>query len=714
MSVETILKEEFSLSETVIRRIIQLIDEGNTIPFIARYRKEQTNNLDDQVLRRLDERLQALRSIAAHQDDITRKIEKMGLMTPALAQAIKNTRSITELDDVYRPFRPKRKTRASIARSRGLQPLADALLEQPEKSEYLDRIADRACREQTALESPEDAFQGASDIIAEQFSDDAWVRRRLRHLMLSEGLINVKAKTEDPGVYTDYCDYHEPVSKIAGHRILAINRGEREKILAVHIDLPADRVFPILRNRLTLRPSAAEPWLTAAVQDAWKRLLKPSLETDVRRSLTEKAEAQAIGVFAANLKSLLMQPPVRGYRVLGLDPGYRTGVKAAVVDETGRVLDVGAIYPTPPNNAIDEATRTVLSLVDKHKIRRIAIGNGTASRETEDFIRVLVRDNELPVQWFIVNESGASVYSASKAGAEEFPDFDVTLRSAISIARRLQDPLAEWVKIEPRSIGVGQYQHDLNQKRLDHALKGVVESCVNEVGVELNTASVSLLSYVAGLGSAMAARLVKWREENGPFQSRRFLLEVPGIGKLTFQQCAGFLRIPDSDEPLDNTSVHPEAYEAVYNLASLFDQPVSPTLVQVLRHEPVEKLAERVNLGVPTLQDILAALEKPGRDPRGDETQMELDQDVRGIEDLKPEMKRQGIVRNVTDFGAFVDIGVHQDGLVHISELSEHYVRHPLDVVQPGQNVIVRVLQVDQDRKRIALSMKQKAPARDA
>ncbi|MCK9251448.1 MAG: RNA-binding transcriptional accessory protein [Clostridiales bacterium] len=706
MNIEKVLQEEFSLPEMQTRQVISLIDSGNTIPFIARYRKEQTGNLDDQVLRRFAEKLDQLRALTERQEDVLRLIEEQGKLTAELSQAIRQASTRAEIDDLYRPFRPKRKTRASAARAQGLQPLADLLASQIASEAS---IRDLACQLALAPEGPADeaaALAGACDILAEMLSDDAWVRRRLRRLLQNQGQIVAEGRTKETTVYSAYYAYSEPVRSIPGHRVLAIDRGEREKVLSVRVAIDPEEPQALLKGRLVSRPSAAQAWLEQSAADAWKRLLLPSLETEVRNELTAQAQEQAVQVFAANLRSLLLQPPVRGHSVLGLDPGYRTGCKTAVVDPTGRVLATGVVYPTPPRSQTAEAARTLTGLIAKHQVSLIAIGNGTASRETELFVRDMIHDQKLSVRWFVVNEAGASVYSASELGAAEFPDYDVSLRSAISIARRLQDPLAELVKIEPRSIGVGQYQHDLQAKKLDESLRGVVEDCVNQVGVDLNTASAALLAYVSGISPSVAAQIVAFREANGPFRSRHRLLAVPKLGPMTFQQCAGFLRIPDAVQILDNTPVHPERYERVEQLSARFGQPPSPRLAEKLLQQDLSRLAAEFDVGLPTLKDIIEALQKPGRDPRDDMPQPLLRADVLELEDLKPGMVLRGVVRNVADFGAFVDIGVHQDGLVHVSELSDRFVRHPLSVVQVGQAVTVRVLQVDAVRRRISLSMK--------
>ncbi|HBP37272.1 MAG TPA: RNA-binding transcriptional accessory protein [Clostridiales bacterium] len=706
MTISALLEKEFSLQTWQVENILQLIDAGNTIPFIARYRKEATGNLDDQVLRELADRLQILRNLEDRKSEVRRLIDEQNQLTAELDRQISQATTLTELDDLYRPYRPKRRTRALIARESGLQPLADLLLSQPGDEASLHRLAGQLVRPDQGIPDAESAFAGAMDILAEQVADEAWVRRSLRRLLQRDGTIESKCKTAETTVYEAYYQYAEPVARIAGHRVLALNRGEREKILSVKITLPPEQPLAVIRSWLIRRDSAASPWLLQVSEDAWKRLLAPSLETEIRGELTEQAEAQAIRVFAANLRSLLLQPPIRGRRVLGLDPGFRTGCKLAVVDATGRVLDTGVIYPNPPHSQVQEAAAVVSGLVLRHRVDLVAIGNGTASRESEAFISGLIREKGLPLRYLMVSEAGASVYSASRLAADEFPEYDVSLRSAVSIARRLQDPLAELVKIEPRSIGVGQYQHDLNNKRLDESLQGVVESCVNEVGVDLNTASPSLLSYVAGLNASVARNIVAWREKNGPFLSRQTLLQVPHLGPKAFEQSAGFLRIPGAREPLDNTSVHPESYERVHALSQMLKTPPSPELAEQARRQSAKELAARLGVGELTFLDILDALARPGRDPRDDLPQPTMRSDVLDLKDLRPDMVLQGIVRNVADFGAFVDIGVHQDGLVHVSELADRFVRSPMEVVSTGQAVTVRILQVDPVRKRIALTMK--------
>ena len=706
MSISAQIAKEFKLMPGQAEQVIALIDSGNTIPFIARYRKEATGNLDDQVLRELDERLKTLRTLEEKKADVRRLVEALGLLTPELDRQIEAAVSQTEVDDIYRPFRPKRRTRASIARERGLQPLADLLIGQQSDRTALENLARNLVNPEKEVPDFQAAFAGAKDILAELTADEPWVRRRLRQLLFQEGKIECKGKTKESTVYEPFYNYQEAVNRIAGHRVLAINRGEREKILAVKLAIAPEQPVDIIRSWLIRRDSASSLWLADVAEDAWKRLLLPSLETEVRNELTERAEEQAIKVFAANLRSLLLQPPIRGRRVLGIDPGYRTGCKLAVVDATGMVLDTGVIYPTPPHSKIRESAETIIRLIGRHRLETIAIGNGTASRETEGFIAALIREQNLPIQYLMISEAGASVYSASPLAASEFPEFDVSLRSAVSIARRLQDPLAELVKIEPRSIGVGQYQHDMNSKKLDETLTGVVEDCVNQVGVDLNTASPSLLSYVSGLSTSVARNIVRWREKNGPFPSRRTLLDVPQLGPRAFEQCAGFLRVPGALNPLDNTAVHPEAYEQVEKLSRILGVSPSPELAQCAKRGSAAQLAEQIGLGQLTFADILEALAKPGRDPRDDLPQPTLRSDVLDLKDLKPGMILDGVVRNVADFGAFVDIGVHQDGLVHVSEMADRFIKNPLSVVSAGQPVKVRVLQVEPAKKRISLTMK--------
>ena len=708
------LIEEFKLKPFQVQNAVKLIDDGNTIPFIARYRKEMTGELNDQVLRELHERLAYLRSLEQRREDVRRLIEEQGKLTGEISEALDKAVAIQEIEDMYRPFRPKRRTRATVAREKGLEPLAEILFAQEIREGCIEDVAGRFINPEKDVNTVEDALNGAMDIIAESISDDAECRKLVRKMYLEHGMIVSGARKEEDSVYRMYYEFKEPVSRIAKHRILALNRGEKEEFLDVRIDVPDELIIDSLKAVVLRKPSSiTREYVSKAVEDSYNRLIAPSVENEVRNELTEQASEQAIKVFAENLRNLLLQPPVKGRVVLGLDPAYRTGCKIAVVDDTGRVLDTSVIYPTPPQNKVEEAKREIKSLIEKHRVDIISIGNGTASKEAEIFIADLLKEIDREVYYMVVSEAGASVYSASRLGAEEFPDFDVALRSAVSIARRLQDPLAELVKIDPRAIGVGQYQHDMNQKRLGEALGGVVEYCVNSVGVDLNTASPSLLSYVSGINSSIARNIVEYRETRGRFCDRKELLKVKKLGGKTFEQCAGFLRIQGGGCILDNTSVHPESYAAVeklleimgYAMADVRDRNLN-NLKQEVEARGIGKVAAEIGVGVPTLRDIMEELLKPGRDPRDELPEPVLLKDVMHIEDLRPGMVLTGTVRNVADFGAFVDIGVHQDGLVHISELSGRFVRNPMEVVAVGDMVRVRVIDVDVKRKRISLSMK--------
>ncbi len=714
MDIIKTLTEEFSLKPFQVENTVKLIDEGNTIPFIARYRKEVTGSLDDQILRELSDRLSYLRNMDETREKIKKSIEEQGALTEELIVAIDNATTLTELDDIYRPYKKKRKTRASVAKEKGLEPLADIIYEQASDCEAPIVLAADYINEELGVETAEDALQGAMDIIAEKISDDADVRRRMRFVCSAHGIITVKANAEDIGVYEMYADYSEPVSKIPDHRILAINRGEKEELLKVNIDFDKDKAMFIISKTHIKEGSPATETVKAAAEDAYQRLIFPSIEREIRSELTDRASTSAIKVFSTNLKQLLMQPPVKDKVTLGLDPGYRTGCKVAVVDGTGKVLDTGVIYPVPPKSKIEEAKIIIKALVKKHGVEVFAIGNGTASHETECFAAEVIKELDTGLSYMVVSEAGASVYSASKLAAEEFPDYDVSLRSAVSIARRLQDPLAELVKIEPKAIGVGQYQHDMPQNQLNSALDGVVESCVNSVGVDLNTASVQLLSRVAGIGTAVAKNIVTYREENGKFTSRRELLKVAKLGPKAFEQCAGFLKVADGKNVLDNTSVHPESYEAAEKLLKLCEYTDSDVksgnvknLTERINARGLENTAAELNIGVPTLEDIAKELERPGRDPRDELPPPMLRQDIMSIESLKEGMKLKGTVRNVIDFGAFVDIGVHQDGLVHISRITDRFIKHPSEVLKVGDIVDVYVLSVDVAKKRISLSIKQ-------
>lgn len=704
------LREEFGITQSQAENTVRLLDEGNTVPFIARYRKEMTGSLDDQIIRQLSERLTALRNLEDRRTQVRTAIAEQGRLTDALAAKLDAAQTQTEIEDIYRPFRPKRRTRASIAKEKGLQPLADIIWGQkligtPE--EAAKAFVDSGQGVDTVL----DAINGAMDILAEQISDDADLRKLLREETIKCGAIVSKKTKDEPSVYEMYYDYREPLKKAAGHRVLAMNRGEKEGFLSVKIEGEEERLLQRMEKRLIRRSSDTADILREVIADSYKRLIAPSLEREIRNDLTEQAEEAAIGVFRENLRQLLLQPPISGKVVLALDPAYRTGCKIAVIDATGKPLETTVVYPTPPQNKTAEAEKKLLGLIEKYGVDLISIGNGTASRESELFVAEMLKKTKRRVQYIIANEAGASVYSASKLGAEEFPDYDVSLRSAVSIGRRIQDPLAELVKIDPKSIGVGQYQHDMNQKRLGEALGGVVEDCVNSVGVDLNTASPALLSYVAGIHAAVAKNILKYREEHGKFTTRRELLKVAKLGPKAYEQCAGFLRLPDSEMPLDRTGVHPESYAAAEGLLALCGyglEDVAARKVSGLakKIKSPEKTAAELGIGVPTLEDIMRELEKPGRDPREDAPAPVLRSDVLSMEDLQEGMVLTGTVRNVIDFGVFVDIGVHQDGLVHISQICDRFIKHPLEAVKLGDVVQVKVLSVDLQKKRIALTMK--------
>ena len=704
-AISEILARELNQRLEYVENVISLMDEGNTIPFIARYRKELHGSMDDTTLRALETRLTYLRNLQTRRDEVKKSIENQGKLTPELSAAIDAAATMTEVEDLYRPYKQKRRTRATIAREKGLDPLAAAIFAQ----EGLDpaKLAESYLDPEKEVNTVEEALQGASDIIAENLSDDAAIRKSLRELVMRRGSLSCKAEDpEQDTVYKLYYDFSQPISRLLDHQILAINRGEKEEILKVTVSLPGAE-GPALVCRAALKPTAHVcPIVRAAAEDAYDRLIFPSIQREVRSDLSDRAYGGAIHNFALNLKPLLMQPPVKGFVTMGLDPGYRNGCKVAVVDPTGKVLDTSVVYPTFSEKKKQEAIATLTSLMRRHGVRHIAIGNGTASRETEAMtVELLTRFPD--ASYAIVNEAGASVYSASPLAAEEFPEYDVNLRSAVSIARRLQDPLAELVKIDPKAIGVGQYQHDCPQKELDAALGAVVEDCVNSVGVDANTASRSLLEQVSGLTSATAKNIVAYREENGPFTSRTQLKKVPKLGPKAFEQCAGFLRIPESKELLDNTGVHPESYAAVKSLLKLLGCADPRELPDKLEAYGISKAAGELALGEPTLLDIAKELRKPGRDPRDELPKPILRKDVLEMKDLKPGMELTGTVRNVIDFGVFVDIGVHQDGLVHISEVANRRLRHPSEVVKVGDIVKVVVLSVDEKRHRISLSMKQ-------
>jgi len=710
MNINHIIANELSVKLWQVDVAIKLIDEGNTIPFIARYRKPVTGELNDEQLRTLDERLKYLRNLEEKKKTVVDSITEQGKMTDEIMSKIAIAETIVAVDDIYRPFRPKRKTRATEAKAKGLEPLADIFLKQ-EKNKNPEEEAKAFVNEEKGVANVAEAIQGAKDIIAEMVSDNDEFRKDIRNIVVKHGLIVSNTKNpEEKTPYENYYDYSEGVNKIPGHRILAINRGEKEKVLNVKIEMPEENIIASLDKVIIKGESQFKTLLKEAIEDGFKRLIKPAIEREIRSQLTEKAEDGAITIFGQNLKQLLMQPPIAGRNVLGWDPAFRTGCKLAVVDNTGKVLYTTVIFPTAPQNKVAESKKIVLDIIKKYNVSLISLGNGTASRESEAVIVDIIKECPTKVEYIIVNEAGASVYSASKLATEEFPNFDVGQRSATSMARRLQDPLAELVKIEPKAIGVGQYQHDMNQKKLDEALSNIVEDCVNNVGVDLNTASAPLLEYVSGISKTIAKNIVEYREENGQFQSRKDLLSVAKLGPKAFEQCAGFMRIREGKEPLDYTSVHPESYSSAKKLLKKYGFSTKDILGGNIRLtdeiKDVKEVAEEIGTDPITLRDMIKELEKPGRDPREEMPKPVLKSDVLDFDDLKEGMELKGTVRNVIDFGAFVDIGVHQDGLVHISEMSNKFIKHPLDVVSVGDVVDVRVLSVDKERKRIQLSMK--------
>ena len=712
MNIVKIISDELGVRQSQTEAAVKLIDEGNTIPFIARYRKEATGALNDEQLRHLDERLRYLRSLEERKAAVIASIEEQGMLTEELKDKIDKASTLVAVEDLYRPYKPKKKTRAGIARQKGLEGLA-MIISLQRTNRSIEEEALNFVSEEKGVADVKEAISGALDIIAENISDDAQYRTYIRKLSMKEGLISSQAKDKTAeSVYEMYYDFEEPVSKIVGHRILALNRGEKEKVLTVKIKPPVDKIITYLEKQIiTSNNRFTTPLLKEAIADSYDRLIAPSIERDIRNELTEKAEDGAITVFGKNLKQLLLQPPIAGHVVLGWDPAFRTGCKLAVVDPTGKVLETKVIFPTAPQNKVAEAKAELKRLIKKYNITLISLGNGTASRESEQVIVELIKEIDTPLQYVIVSEAGASVYSASKLATEEFPSFDVGQRSAASIARRLQDPLSELVKIEPKAIGVGQYQHDMNQKKLDESLGGVVEDSVNLVGVDLNTASAALLEYVSGINKTLARNIVAYREANGKFITRADLLKVEKLGPKAFEQCAGFLRIPGGKNLLDNTGVHPESYEATRKLLELTDTDMGDkTKLGALWKDDksVHRLAEELGIGELTLKDIIKELMKPGRDPREDMPKPVLKSDVLDMEDLKPGMRLKGTVRNVIDFGAFVDIGVHQDGLVHISQITDRYIKHPLDALSIGDVVEVEVLSVDVKKKRISLTMKLK------
>ena len=707
------LAEELKQSEKHIENVITLIDEGNTIPFIARYRKEMHGSMDDTTLRELDERLKYLRNLAQRKEEVRGSIENQGKLTDEICAQLQKAKTLSEVEDIYRPYKQKRRTRATVAKEKGLEPLAEFLFSQPANDFDINSLASEYINEEKGVENVEQALAGASDIIAEKVSDCANIRKLLRDLIERRGYIKSTAASDEDSVYRLYYDFSQPVSKMAGHQVLAINRGEKEEFLKVSVEIEDESALDVVFSQVVKNGSNSTELVKNAAEDAYHRLIAPSLEREIRNMLTEKASDGAIHNFALNLKPLLMQPPVKGHTTMGLDPGYRMGCKVAVVDATGKVLDTAVVYPTHSEKHKNQAIDILKRMIEKHNVTHIAIGNGTASRETEQMAVELI-SKVSGVSYMIVNEAGASVYSASPLAAAEFPQFDVNLRSAVSIARRMQDPLAELVKIDPKAIGVGQYQHDMPQKRLDETLVGVVEDCVNAVGVDLNTASSSLLKRVSGLNETIACNIVAYREENGAFKSRAELKKVKKLGPKTYTQCAGFLRVPESKSVLDNTGVHPESYDSAKTLLELCGYTLDDvkksnlsSLSQTVKKVGESKIAEQCGVGLPTLNDIINELTKPGRDPRDELPKPILRTDVMEMTDLKPEMTLTGTVRNVIDFGVFVDIGVHQDGLVHISEIANKFIRHPSEVLSVGDIVKVLVLSVDVDKKRISLSIKQ-------
>ena len=712
LSINEALIQEFSLKPFQVENTLKLIDEGNTIPFIARYRKEATGGMSDELLRDFYDRLTYLRNLEQRKEEVIRLIDEQGKLTDELKEEIENAKTMTEVEDLYRPYKQKKRTRATIAKEKGLEPLALVIFAQ-ESKEDIDKLAEEYIDAEKGVETIDDAKQGASDIIAEMISDVAEYRKKIRSLIYRFGIIQTKAaKEEEKSVYEMYYDYQEPVSKIPSHRILAINRGEKEEFLKVKIEGTDEEIIKYLNSKVLIENGTFHDFLVNTIEDSYKRLIKPSVENEVRNELTEKADEQAIKVFGQNAKKLLLQPPLKDLVVMGFDPAYRTGCKIAVISETGKLLDTTTVYPTEPQNDVEGAKKKLLELIEKYKINMISIGNGTASRESEMFVADMIKEVKHPIYYAIVSEAGASVYSASKLATEEYPDINVSLRGAISIARRLQDPLAELVKIDPKSIGVGQYQHDVNQNRLEESLTGVVEDAVNSVGVDLNIATPSLLNYVSGISKSIATNIVKYRDENGKLKNRKELLKVSKLGPKAYEQCAGFLRIQDGDNPLDNTGVHPESYEATIKLLDKLGfklEDLKTNLAEIkikLGTINTKEMSNELEVGEPTLIDIIKELQKPGRDPRDEMPKPVLRSDVLKFEDLKEGMILTGTVRNVIDFGAFVDIGVKHDGLVHISELSDKYIKNPMDVVSVGDVVKVRVIKVDMEKMKVSLSMK--------
>ncbi len=705
MNITDILATELNIKPWQVESTIKLIDDGNTIPFIARYRKELTGELSDTTLRDLHERLTYLRNLESRKADVIKNIEEQGKLTEELRLLIENAKVLQEVEDLYRPYKQKKRTRATIAKERGLEPLADIIFAQEKSAEALIDIAAAFINVELGVETPQDAINGALDIIAETISDSADFRREIRDNTYKNGVIATKATKEGKSDFEMYADYREPVSRIVPHRTLAVNRGEKEEFLAVKVEAPIETILSYLNAKIIKTTSPYRSELEGCIKDAYTRLIAPSIEREIRNELTEVAEEQAIKVFGSNIRNLLLQAPIKGKTVMGFDPGFRTGCKIAVMDETGKLLDTATVYATTSQSQADESKRVLKKMIEKHNVEVISLGNGTASRESEKICAEIIKEMDRPLHYVIVSEAGASVYSASELASKEYPDINVSIRGAISIGRRLQDPLAELVKIDPKSIGVGQYQHDVSQKKLSETLTGVVEDCVNSVGVDLNTASPSLLQYISGVNSGVAKNIVAYREENGKFKTRKELLKVKKLGAKAYEQCAGFLRIQESANVLDNTSVHPESYDAASKLIKKYGGSINEFRDRVSAIN-IEKLAEELEVGIPTLKDIVKELQKPGRDPRDEMPKPILMTDIVELKDLKPDMLLTGTVRNVTDFGAFVDIGVHQDGLVHKSQLADKFVRRVEEVVKLGDIVKVKVLEVDLDRNRISLSMK--------
>ncbi len=716
LDITKIIANELNVQEKQVDSAISLIDQGNTIPFIARYRKEATGGLSDEVLRDLGERLNYLRNLNTRKEEIIRLIDEQGKLTEELVKSIEEAITLAELEDIYRPYKQKKKTRATIAKAKGLEPLAMIIWQQEEKKDIYE-VAREYINEEKDVKSVEDAIIGAQDIIAEMISDDAGFRKKIKSFCFREAVLSSKATKEEKSPYEMYYDYSEPILHIPSHRILAMNRGEAEEFLKVKLEKPEEKILSFLKYKIIKPKTQFESLLEATIEDSYKRLIEPSIEREIRTDLTEKAEEKAIKVFGQNAKQLLLQPPIKGMTVIGFDPAYRTGCKIAVIDDTGKLLDYTTVYPTEPQNDVDGAKKELKRLITKYNVDMFAIGNGTASRESEQFVSDLIKEiKDKTIYYAIVSEAGASVYSASKLATEEYPDINVSIRGAISIARRLQDPLAELVKIDPKSIGVGQYQHDVDQKKLAESLTGVVEDAVNSVGVDVNTATPSLLSYVSGINNTIAKNIVKYRDENGALKQRKELLKVPKLGKVAFEQCAGFLRIIGGTNPLEITAVHPESYEAAENLLQkigysvndLLDKDKLKEIKEKIKSVNVVETAHDLNVGELTLKDIMSEISKPGRDPREEMPKPILRADVLKFEDLQEGMTLTGTVRNVVDFGAFVDIGVKHDGLVHISQMADSYIKHPSQVVSVGDIVKVKVIGIDKDKQKVSLSMKEK------